>query len=452
VPLAWFALAHASLASALVVLIAAPTLPGGFFYHPKMVALTHFLTLGWLSGSILGALYIVAPLALGCPMPGRRADWIAFASYAIGLAGMIAHFWIAEYSGMAWSAGMVIAAVGWVGWRVWRGLTGARVPWAVALHVRLAFANFVAAATLGIVIGLDRTSGLLTISPLLTTYAHVHLAALGWVGMMVVGVAYRLIPMMLPSAMPSGRALVWSAVLLEVGLLVMAAALVTGSPWLVAGAACIVAGFASAALQLGRAAVDRRPRPPRLPAIDWSMWHVRGAAVWLVVAIVVGLLLSIGATVDAWYAESLWLYGVAGLVGWLAQMVAAVQGRLTPLYAWYRALARRGGAPPEQSAHDLISAPLAAFVFAVWTAGVPVLAAGLAWAHAPAIRAAAALLLAGVLAGAWHEVVMLRRAGASGPPRAPAGARGKLSPWNASSPGSPTRPAARSSPPASHEC
>ena len=63
-PLAYFALAHASLAAALVALVASPDLPGGFFYHPRMIALVHLLTIGWISGSILGSFYVVAPLAL----------------------------------------------------------------------------------------------------------------------------------------------------------------------------------------------------------------------------------------------------------------------------------------------------------------------------------------------------------------------------------------------------
>jgi hypothetical protein len=410
IPLAYFALAHAALTAGLLVLLATPTLPGGFFYHPKMVALTHALTLGWLSGSILGALYIVAPLTLGCALPIRRGDWMAFGSYAIGLAGMIAHFWIARYSGMAWSAGMVIAAIAWVGWRVWRGLSRARVPWTIALHVRLAFVNIVAAALAGILIAVDRQSGILTISPLAATYAHAHLAAVGWIAMMVVGVAYRLIPMMIPSAMPSGRTLAWSAGLLEGGVIVTAIALVTGSSWLLIGALLIVSGFASAALQLGGAAAHRRPRPPRLAGIDWSLWQVRGALVWLAVAVVVGVMLAAGATTDVWYVESAWLYGIAGLVGWMAQMVAAVLGRLVPFYAWYRARARRGS-PPQRSVHDLISPRLAAIVCAAWTIGVPLLALGLSTAQTTCIRAAAAALLVGVCAGGSHVCVMIRRAG-----------------------------------------
>ena len=84
ISIAYFAFAHLSLASALIVLAVRPELPGGFFYHPKMIALVHLVTLGWLSGSILGAFYIVAPLVLRLPMPVRWPDWAAFAAFGLG--------------------------------------------------------------------------------------------------------------------------------------------------------------------------------------------------------------------------------------------------------------------------------------------------------------------------------------------------------------------------------
>lgn len=44
----------------------------------------------------------------------------------------------------------------------------------------LAFANMVAAALLGIAIGLDRAYGLAGFPPLATAFAHAHLAVIGW--------------------------------------------------------------------------------------------------------------------------------------------------------------------------------------------------------------------------------------------------------------------------------
>jgi hypothetical protein len=73
------------------------------------------VTLGWITASILGSLYIVGPIALRVWIPATWLDYAAFALVLIGIVGMLAHFWIQDYAGMAWSAGTVgvgIMAVG----------------------------------------------------------------------------------------------------------------------------------------------------------------------------------------------------------------------------------------------------------------------------------------------------------------------------------------------------
>jgi hypothetical protein len=408
IPLAYYLFAHASLLAALLVLVFDPALPAGAFYHPRMVALVHLLTIPWLSGSILGSFYIVGPLALRVAMPAATGDWIAFGAFVFGATGMVAHFWINTYDGMAWSAGFVFGAIGWVAVRAWRGLPGSPARWPVTLHVALAFANILSAAALGILLGFDRSRGFLGISPLAAMFAHAHLAAVGWAAMMVVGLSYRLIPMILPAAMPTGRSLAASAVLLEVGLVVLTVALLSGAERVWIGALLIVSGLVSFIAQIRRTVRHRLPRPPALPRRDWSTWQAHASFVWLLVAAGLGVALSVGVP-DEQRLTTMWIYGVAGLVGFLAQIVAGMQGRLVPLYAWYRAFAARG-APPDRAANALPSSAFAGTIFACWTLGVPLLAWGLPTQNHALIRLAALSLSAGVGIGAAYLLHILRAA------------------------------------------
>ena len=67
-----------SLALACVLAAIWPRAVAGFFYHSWMVAIVHLITLGWITCSILGAIYIVGPVALRMPMPARRGDYVAY--------------------------------------------------------------------------------------------------------------------------------------------------------------------------------------------------------------------------------------------------------------------------------------------------------------------------------------------------------------------------------------
>lgn len=407
-PLAYYLVAHAGFGAALLVLVIDPGLPGTSFYQPRVVALVHLLTLAWLTGSILGSLYIVGPLALRAPMPAGKADWIAFASFVLGASGMVSHFWINTYDGMAWSALLVTGAVAWVGGRVARGLPGSSVQWGVRLHVALAFFNILAAAGLGIVIGLDRSRGFLVVSPLAAMFAHAHIAAVGWVTMLVIGLSYRLLPMMLPAAMPAGGSLALSAILLQGGLVVLTVRLLADAEGLWLGAVMIVGGVVSFVVHVRRMLGRRLPRPPALPARDWSTWQVHIAFGWLLVTIAIGLALSIQAP-DEYRLSLMWMYGVTGLIGFLAQMVVGMQGRLVPLYAWYRAYAVTG-TPPSRAANTLPSPAFARAIVWCWAAAVPLLVWGLPRADQPAIRAGALVLLAGVSLGGTYLVYMVRQA------------------------------------------
>src|SRR3972149_3987817 len=143
-PLMYLSFAHISLGAAFLVLGTQPEAIVGFFYHPRMIAVVHMVTLGWISSSILGAIYLVGPIALRMYVPARRLAY-------------------------------------------------------------LAFVNFPAAGTFGLLVGLEKLQ--IHVLPgfvLDSVYAHAHLAALGWATMMVVGTGYRLFPMFLPAAMPSG--------------------------------------------------------------------------------------------------------------------------------------------------------------------------------------------------------------------------------------------------------
>jgi hypothetical protein len=412
-PLLYFAFAHFCLASALGVLIVEPTLPGTFFLHPRMVALVHLVTLGWISGSILGAFYIVAPLALRLPLRPGWVDRGAFGSFALGTLGMVSHFWIGEYGGMIWSALLVAGAVLHVAVRAWRGLGRAVVPWAVKLHVALAFTNMLAASTLGIIAGANRVTGWVAWPPLAVASAHLHLAMVGWATMMFVGLAYRLIPMIVPARMPDRASMAASAVLLEVGLSVLAVAILADSSWTAAGALLVVAGLASFVAHVRAMLKHRLPAPPALARPDWATRQTHVALVCLLIAALLGIAVPLLTEASAIVAVS-WIYGTLALVGFLSQVILGIQGRLLPMHAWYREFEAGGFSPPARAVHGLPSPGLARAIFFAWLLGVPLLAAGLPLGMSYWIATGSVLLLSGVVLNAAQGVVILRRAGSKG--------------------------------------
>jgi hypothetical protein len=407
VPLLYIGFAYVSLALAFLAMALDPVAVAGFFYHARMLAVVHLVTLGWISASILGALYIVGPLALRTPMPARQLDYWAFACTAIGMAGMVAHFWIAEYSGMAWSGIMVAAGMLYVGGRLLRGLWAAPVQPGVKLHIGLAFINLLGAATLGVLLGFNKMTPFLPGFVLSNVFAHAHLAAIGWAIMMVAGVAYRLLPMVLPAAMPPARGLSASAWLLQAGVLGLFVTLLARSAWSAVFALVVIAGLAVFLRRVYWMRRHPRSAPAGRPRPDYAARHAAAALVYLGLAAAIGLALAI-APMSEWTLRIALAYGVFGLVGFLAQMVVGMESRLLPWLAWYWAFANTGFKGPVPPPDRMPSHGLQQAIWWLWLLGVPALAGGLTFNAVPFLAAGAWLLLAAVTLGAAQAIRVMR--------------------------------------------
>jgi len=405
-PLLYLGAAHISLGLACVFAGIWPQSVAGFFYHSWMVALVHLVTLGWITFSILGAIYVVAPVALRMEMPARRADYFAFVFAVIGLIGMVAHFWIGEFAGMAFSAATIALAVAFMTVRIAAGVQRATLPGSVKAHIVLACVNFWIAASMGVLIAYDKVVHVLPGFVLSNVFAHAHLAALGWATMMVTGVGYRLMPMTFPSKMPSGRSVFASAVLLEIGVLGLFVSLLRGSSWALAFGLLVAAGlgvFAAHVVWMLRHGVSR---PVGAPRIDFGLLHAGCATTSLVFCVAIGL----GLVVTPMSPRTLHAaaaYGVLGLLGFLGQMIVAMEARLLPMAAWFWTYSGSGYMVQPPSPLAMRDRHLQAIVLTGWMVGIPALAVGLYLESARLVAVGAWSLFAGVAVAAIDNVFML---------------------------------------------
>jgi putative flippase GtrA len=236
------------------------------------------------------------------------------------------------------------------------------------------------------------------------------------------GSAYRLLPMMLPAAMPRGG-LVWAgAVLVTTGVWALFFTLVAGAGGVGAGAALIVAGLLAFFSRVAWMLRHRRPPPAEMPRPDLGTVHAFVALGYLVLSAVLGLVLAFSPSSEEALRLTL-LYGVTGLVGFLAQVVVGVQARLVPLFGWLWGFADAAYERFPPPMHGLVDRRLQAPALALWLAGVPLLGAGFHGDRTSLVAAGGWTLLAAVALGAAQNALVLRRAWDSSrlrsPPQAP---------------------------------
>jgi hypothetical protein len=407
-PLLYLGFAHLCLAIGLGAAARDPLGVGGFFYHPRMLAVVHLVTLGWISSSILGSIYIVGPLAFRMPLPARRLDFVAFGSFAVGVLGMASHFWMDSPSGMAWSAAMVTLGLMYVAARVLAEIGRALVPLEARLPVALAFLNMMGAAGLGVVLAMNKVAPFLEVRHLDVVFAHAHLAGLGWGTLMVMGAGYRILPMILPSAMPRGPWVHASTALVELGVVGLVIGFLRGGRGVPAAALLSGAGVLAFLSRVAWMMLHHRPAPAELRRPDWGVWHACQALLYLIVAVALGVHLAFAPPSEVGLRLAM-AYGVAALLGFLSQVIVGVEGRILPLFGWLWGFADRGHAESPPSIHAVSLRGVQATVFYLWTAGVPLLGAGLAQDRPTLVSLGAGALCLAVTANAANAAVVLLR-------------------------------------------
>lgn len=369
-----------------------------YFYFGKLLALTHLVTLGFLSSVMMGVLYRLAPMLLKVEPSSPRLTRFQLGFFLIGSWGMIAHFWMGEWTGMSWSAFCVWAAA-WLQLWSFRALfrPSGKSPWA-RRFVAASVLYFFLAASLGVALSLVKAYDLripgLADAYLANVFAHAHLAGAGWVSSMIFGFQLELVP----STEGSPRWLPLRFWLLELGTLGLAAAFLTETSLLPAAAAVAAAAFWQAYGPF-RSFLRGKARE----------WELLPLAI-LAATTALGLVLAWGwpAASDPARGRLQLAYGFLGLYGFMALMVPSVGFKLFPVWVWKERFRSDFGKRPVPGMKDLPSETLKRVANVAIFTGSGATALGIAIGSEPLLTASTGLLLAGVAAFAVNLFLVLR--------------------------------------------
>jgi hypothetical protein len=364
----------------------APDLARGYFLAPRVAAVTHLFTLGWMTTSIMGALYQFLPVALDRPIRSLRVAHATFLLYVPGLLAFVTGLATARSTLM-----LVGAATFGTGLLLFIGNLAATLKSAARRDVTwwaLALATSYLAVTL--VLGLALTGnlrwGYLGGGRLNALGVHLHVALAGWVLLVMIGVAQRLLPMFLLSHDVTDRAAKAAVAFVATGagmLTLLHHAPPLFSRWL--PALLIAAGCAAFLLQARRFYV-RRHRP----GLDPGMRLAAGGLAVLALALVLAWpVIVTGAPAHVAVA-----YVMAAILA-ISLFIAAHYYRIVPFLVWYHRFGPLAGRRPVPRVNELFSAPTAHAAGTALLSGAFALVVSVALAAALPARVAAAVLAIG---------------------------------------------------------
>jgi hypothetical protein len=298
-------------------------------WTPQALALTHAFTLGFLAMVMLGALMQMLPVVAVSPMPAPRlVAWISHVSLALGTVALMAGFLTAEPA--AYGSSVVLLGISFTVFLAAAAIGLARAAAGVTVNgIRFAVLSLALTILLGLALALLRAGWW---SPPAIEYAinaHVSLGLIGWVLLLVVGVAYQVVPMFQLTPPYPPRLSRWLAGALFALLLFHAAAALLPQAATDLVDAALAAGvllFAVATLRLQ----SRRRR--KLPDVTLDYWRLGMAS--LIASVAVWLVARFS---PAWADSDAYplLLGILFIGGFAVSVVNGMLYKIVPFLAWF---------------------------------------------------------------------------------------------------------------------
>lgn len=303
-------------------------------WHPALLGATHMLTLGFLGLIMMGAIMQMLPVVAGTPV--RHPLWAAGIIHTLGTAGIIllcTGLILASPLPLQFSLPLLgIALLAFAGLVIFT-LRHAQAQNMTARAMRLAVLVLAATVILGLLLLSNHAYSWWLQVRVPLTNLHLSWGLLGWAGILVIGVAFQVVPMFqLTPAYPAFMTR-WLAIILF--LLLLALSLGVGLPALRLPLGIALSGgfawFSITTLRL------QNQRKRKLPDVTMNFW--RGGMLCMLFAIAIwlsGQIFSLGEN-----GKYELLLGLLMIVGFAMSLVNGMLYKIVPFLVWFHLQSRR---------------------------------------------------------------------------------------------------------------
>lgn len=314
-----------------------------------ITAHAHVALIGWVSITIMGAMYQIVPTLLGKKLYGQRFANIQFWLMNIGVVGIFLTP-LFHMNKLFIASGITTALASYLfSFMIYGTVKGSKLELTMKFFVS-AIAYFIVTVTLGVLIA---TGSAFKLFPGGVVTSHAHLALLGWASVTIIGAMYQMLPMLSLRELYSkrmGEIIFW---LVNVGIIGFFA----GTLFDIKG--IIITFGAVIAISAYLFAYDmfrtlRREVKTEQKGLDLSVKFFVFSIVYLLIAVSMGVLsmfkpLPLNFTIAHVHIA---------LVGWVSITIMGAMYHLVPMLVWMDRYADKMGVEPVPLLKNLYSEKL----------------------------------------------------------------------------------------------
>jgi len=377
----------------------------GFYFQPKILAITHLLTLGWISMTIFGAMFQLVPVVLETKLFSEKLADIQFWIFILGTIGLVTGFWNFDTglhlnaSAILLNIAVLIFAINMIGTFIhvkkWN-ITG----W----YLIAALIYLIITAIAGFLLTYNLWHPYISISHLQYLKLHAEVAVIGWVTMVVMGVSYKLIPMFTLSHGYSMKSSKWAFWLVNIGLVGINIFFHFKNNMIeiLVSSLFIAAGITFFLFQV-YLIYKNRLRKKRDIGIKYSVFSFY----MLGIVTLLGLVFSF---IDLSGIPNIYLiFGYLVLYGYLSMLIVGQMYKIVPFLAWYHKYSSKVGLEPVPMLKDMFNEKYALMSYYLMTTAVIATTASFIFNSQIALLFSFGLMFLGSLIFTFNIAAILRK-------------------------------------------
>jgi hypothetical protein len=351
----------------------------GFYFQPELLGLTHIATLGWITMIIFGAMFQLVPVVLQVKLFSVKLAEAQFWIFLIGLTGMVISFFQFDTYLLAVFASLVSIAMLIFIFNITASMTKVKEWNITGTYIAAALVYLFFTVVAGIMMAINLYHPYFKTNHLEYLKLHAHLAFVGWVSMVIMGVSYKLIPMFSLSHGFSLKPAKWVFGFINAGLILLTIEyhLPERTIMLPVGALFIAAGNLVFFYQV-YLIMKNRVRKNLDVGLTYSMLSFG----IMIIVTLLGLFLVLENLLKPVYFEKLSLiYGYLILFGYFSLIIVGQMYKIVPFLVWFHKFSAKVGLEPVPSLKDMYNEKLARFEFIMMNTAIAGTVAAIAYAN-----------------------------------------------------------------------
>ncbi len=378
----------------------------GHYFQPKILALVHTGTLGWITMIIFGALFQLIPVVLEVKLFSEVLGEIQFWLYTLGAVGMITAFWTFDtqlhllISAIAVSTAMILFIINIT-------VTMFRVKkWNITgAYLIAALFYLLSTISAGILMAVNLGYPFIKGNHIQYLKLHADVALIGWVLMVIMGISYKLIPMFTLSHGFSMKPAWLAFIFINTGLLgittVMHYQHLNFLYLIFIG--MIIIGILSYLYEI-YLIIKLRVRKK----FDIGIKHSIAAFIFLFAVTVLGALLVYVNFNPGIVLRLILVYGYAAIFGFISMLIVGQLYKILPFLVWFHKYSDKVGKEPVPLLKDMFNEKIANIEFLIMITAVTGALIGLGTSISIIVLISFTLMFASSLLFAYNMITIFK--------------------------------------------